>query len=579
MRLKCKLLLAMASCFVAASPSLAEELLLSGGPIVTMAKDTPETVEAILVRDGKIVATGSMLTVKKAATKNAESIDLKGRTLLPGFIDAHGHMGYVGQNAAMAQLQPPPVAGVTNIAELQAALRNYKRPAEMPLLIGNGYDDSQLAERRHPTRADLDAVSETVPILTFHVSGHFASMNSAMLKLVGYSSETPNPSGGVIRREVDGKTPNGVLEETAVYPVLKLMAPKGIEANIEPLVLGAKIYAANGITTGQDGRVMPEGWAALDAAAKQGKFPIDVVALISFDREWPADIRAQIGKPYAGHLRIGGVKLVLDGSPQGRTAWLKDPVPVPPDGQKEGYVGYPAINLKLFNDRLADAAKNNWQVFAHVNGDQAAQALIDGVRANGLSGRRTIAIHNQVVQLDQLKAMRDLDIQPSYFANHTYYWGDWHRDVALGVKRAEFISPQATAWSLGLRPTAHNDSPVVPPDILRLVWSSVNRRTQSGDILGPMERISPYRALQQVTINAAWQIGEDGDKGSIEPGKRAGLVLLDGNPLSVDPGDIHKIHVVATIKDGKTIFGQLTGEPVKLGVYWPLTQPAASWVR
>ena len=563
MRLKCKLLLAMASCFVAASPSLAEELLLSGGPIVTMAKDTPETVEAILVRDGKIVATGSMLTVKKAATKNAESIDLKGRTLLPGFIDAHGHMGYVGQNAAMAQLQPPPVAGVTNIAELQAALRNYKRPAEMPLLIGNGYDDSQLAERRHPTRADLDAVSETVPILTFHVSGHFASMNSAMLKLVGYSSETPNPSGGVIRREVDGKTPNGVLEETAVYPVLKLMAPKGIEANIEPLVLGAKIYAANGITTGQDGRVMPEGWAALDAAAKQGKFPIDVVALISFDREWPADIRAQIGKPYAGHLRIGGVKLVLDGSPQGRTAWLKDPVPVPPDGQKEGYVGYPAINLKLFNDRLADAAKNNWQVFAHVNGDQAAQALIDGVRANGLSGRRTIAIHNQVVQLDQLKAMRDLDIQPSYFANHTYYWGDWHRDVALGVKRAEFISPQATAWALGLRPTAHNDSPVVPPDILRLVWSSVNRRTQSGDILGPMERISPYRALQQVTINAAWQIGEDGDKGSIEPGKRAGLVLLDGNPLSVDPGDIHKIHVVATIKDGKTIFGQLTGEPVR----------------
>lgn len=563
MRLKCKLLLAMASCFVAASPSLAEELLLSGGPIVTMAKDTPETVEAILVRDGKIVATGSMLTVKKAATKNAESIDLKGRTLLPGFIDAHGHMGYVGQNAAMAQLQPPPVAGVTNIAELQAALRNYKRPAEMPLLIGNGYDDSQLAERRHPTRADLDAVSETVPILTFHVSGHFASMNSAMLKLVGYSSETPNPSGGVIRREVDGKTPNGVLEETAVYPVLKLMAPKGIEANIAPLVLGAKIYAANGITTGQDGRVMPEGWAALDAAAKQGKFPIDVVALISFDREWPADIRAQIGKPYAGHLRIGGVKLVLDGSPQGRTAWLKDPVPVPPDGQKEGYVGYPAINLKLFNDRLADAAKNNWQVFAHVNGDQAAQALIDGVRANGLSGRRTIAIHNQVVQLDQLKAMKDLDIQPSYFANHTYYWGDWHRDVALGVKRAEFISPQATAWSLGLRPTAHNDSPVVPPDILRLVWSSVNRRTQSGDILGPMERISPYRALQQVTINAAWQIGEDGDKGSIEPGKRADLVLLDGNPLSVDPGDIHKIHVVATIKDGKTIFGQLTGEPVR----------------
>jgi predicted amidohydrolase YtcJ len=563
MSVKRKMLLAMAPLFVAANPVMAEELIFSGGPIVTMAGDSPETVEAILIRDGKIVASGNFSAVKKLAAKKAGIIDLKGRTLLPGFIDAHGHMGYVGQNAAMAQLQPPPVAGVTNIAELQAVLRNYKRPPEMSLLIGNGYDDSQLAERRHPNRADLDSVSDTVPILIFHVSGHFASMNSAMLKLVGYTADTPNPEGGVIRREADGKTPNGVLEETALYPVLKFITPQSIEASIAPLVLGAKIYAANGITTGQDGRVMPEGWAALDAAAKQGKFPIDVVALISFDREWPADIRGQIGKPYAGHLRIGGVKLTLDGSPQGRTAWLKDPVPVPPDGQKEGYVGYPAIDLKLFNQRLADAAKNNWQVFTHVNGDQAAQALIDGVSANGLSGRRTIAIHNQVVQLDQLKSMKQLDIQPSFFANHTYYWGDWHRDVALGARRSDFISPQATAWSLGLRPTAHNDSPVVPPDILRLLWSSVNRRTQSGDILGPTERISPYRALQQVTINAAWQIGEDGDKGSIEPGKRADLVLLDGNPLSVDPGDIHKIHVVATIKDGKTIFGQLTGEPVR----------------
>jgi predicted amidohydrolase YtcJ len=232
-------------------------------------------------------------------------------------------------------------------------------------------------------------------------------------------------------------------------------------------------------------------------------------------------------------------------------------VPVPPHGQKEGYAGYPAIDLSLFNAKLADAAKNGWQVFVHVNGDAAAQALIDGVRANGLSGRRTIAIHNQVVQRDQLEAMKVLDIQPSFFANHTFYWGDWHREVALGAKRADFISPQATAWALGLRPTAHNDSPVVPPDILRLVWSSVNRRTQSGDILGPMERVSPYRALQQVTINAAWQIGEDGSKGSIEPGTRADLVLLDGNPLTIDPAEIYKIKVVATVKDGKPVFGEL----------------------
>ncbi|MFZ1477012.1 MAG: amidohydrolase [Sphingorhabdus sp.] len=557
MKMRRHYLLLLVPLLLAATPPKAPDTILTGGSIITMAGDEAASVEAILVREGRIATTGSLEEVKKATRGKAETVDLKGRTLLPGFIDAHGHMGFVGQNAAMAQLQPPPVAAVDSIAKLQEVLRDFQRPNGMPLIIGNGYDDSQLAERRHPTRADLDAVSATVPILLLHVSGHFGSMNSAMLKLVGYGPDTPDPQGGVIRREADGKTPNGVVEETAMYPIVKILTPPSVDVAIAPLVVGAKIYAANGITTGQDGRVMPESWGALDEAAKRGLFPIDVVALVSFEREWKDDVRARIGKGYNGNLRIGGIKLTLDGSPQGRTAWLKDPVPVPPDGQKAGYAGYPAIDLKLFNEKLADAAKNGWQVFAHVNGDAAAQALIDGVRANGLAGKRTIAIHSQVVDRSELEEMKALDIQPSFFANHTYYWGDWHRDVALGAKRADFISPQATAWSLGLRPSAHNDSPVVPPDMLRLVWSSVNRRTQSGDILGPLERISVYRALQQVTINAAWQIGEDKEKGSIEAGKRADLVLLDGNPLAVDPSELHKLRVVATIKDGKTVFGSL----------------------
>ncbi len=550
-------LIAAAVLLTAARGAPAPVTVYSGGPILTMDGESPVLVEAVAVQNGHILAIGDLASVSKSASKRAVRVDLKGHTMLPGFIDAHGHLGFVGQNAAMAQLQPPPVGGVASIAQLQDALRSFARQQSVPVLVGNGYDDSQLAERRHPTRADLDAVSETVPILVLHVSGHFASMNSAMLKLVGYGAETPDPTGGVIRREGDGKTPNGVIEETAMYPLVKLLAPPNLEASIAPLVTAAKIYASYGITTGQDGRVMPENWVALDEAAKRNLLPIDVVSLVSFERDWPEAVRARIGKPYTGRLRIAGIKLTLDGSPQGRTAWLKDPVPIPPDGQKDGYSGYPAIDLNLFNAKLSDAAKNNWQVFVHVNGDAAAQALIDGVRTNGLTGRRTIAIHNQVVQLDQLKEMKTLDIQPSFFANHTFYWGDWHRDVALGAKRADFISPQATAWSLGLRSTAHNDSPVVPPDIMRLVWSSVNRRTQSGDILGPLERISAYRALQQVTINAAWQIGEDASKGSIKVGKRADMVVLDSNPLSVDPNSLHAVKVVATIKDGTTIFGKL----------------------
>lgn len=527
----------------------------SGGPIITMAGDTAESAEAIAVRDGKIIAVGSLASVRKAAGKKAVSVDLKGRTLLPGFIDAHGHVGSVGQMASLAALSPPPVGKVDSIAALQEALRAYTPPTGMPFIIGNGYDDSQLAERRHPTRHDLDAVYPDKPTLVIHASGHFAVMNSAMLKLAGISADTPDPTGGVIRREADGKTPNGVLEETAFFVPAMRILPPSLEGGVASLVAGLKIYAANGITTAQDGRVMPESWASLAAASKRGVLPIDTVALVSFERDWPADVRAKIGKPYEGRMRIGGIKLTIDGSPQGRTAWLHDPVTVPPEGKDASYRGYPAIDLNLFNAKLADAATNNWQVFVHVNGDEAMQALIDGVWKNGLTGKRTIAIHSQVVRRDQLEDMKKIDIQPSFFANHTWYWGDWHREVALGPKRADFISPQATAWDIGLRPTAHNDSPVVPPDMMRLIWSSVNRRTQSGDILGPLERIPVYRALQQVTINAAWQIHEDADKGSLAAGKRADLVVLDANPLTIAPDKLNTIRVVATIKDGRTIYG------------------------
>ncbi|MBK9432636.1 MAG: amidohydrolase family protein [Sphingomonadales bacterium] len=257
MKMRRHYLLLLVPLLLAATPPKAPDTILTGGSIITMAGDEAASVEAILVREGRIATTGSLEEVKKATRGKAETVDLKGRTLLPGFIDAHGHMGFVGQNAAMAQLQPPPVAAVDSIAKLQEVLRDFQRPNGMPLIIGNGYDDSQLAERRHPTRADLDAVSATVPILLLHVSGHFGSMNSAMLKLVGYGPDTPDPQGGVIRREADGKTPNGVVEETAMYPIVQILTPPSVDVAIAPLIVGAKIYAANGITTGQDGRVMP----------------------------------------------------------------------------------------------------------------------------------------------------------------------------------------------------------------------------------------------------------------------------------------------------------------------------------
>ena len=302
---------------------------------------------------------------------------------------------------------------------------------------------------------------------------------------------------------------------------------------------------------------MPGDYAVALEAARRGVLPIDTVGLIAFEKDWPEAVTATIGAPYQGRFRVAGVKLVVDGSPQGRTAWLHDPVPVPPAGRDAHYAGYPAIKIEDFRRQLTKASQHGWPVFAHVNGDEAMQALIDGVAATGLSGKRTIAIHAQVVRVEQLEAMQRLDIQPSFFASHTWFWGDWHREVSLGPQRADFISPQKTAQRLGLVASAHNDSPVVPPDILRLIWSSVNRRTQSGDILGPAERIGAYDALRQVTFNAAWQIHEEDRKGSLKAGKLADLVLLDRDPLTVDPQALADLKVLATLKDGKLVFGSV----------------------
>lgn len=547
-----------AACLPAAAQD--EATVYTGGTIITMEGDTPEMVEAVLTRDGKIVAVGDKAIINAQAGPAADLIDLNGRTMLPGFIDAHGHVASYGQVAALAQLSPPPLGRVTSIPELQAALVDYAANPALPAaapIVGAGYDDSQLTQKRHPTRSDLDQVSAERPIFIVHTSGHLAVANSPMLALLRITPATADPAGGKIRREADGITPNGVLEESALFNALAAIQPKNVEVPIQHIVRGQNLYASFGVTTAQDGRVMPEAWPALEEAANRQLLPLDTIVLIGGEREWPTEVTDKIGQPYRNRLRIAGIKLSLDGSPQGRTAWLKDPVPVPPDGAGQDYHGYPSFEDGELDAILQTAAEEEWQIFAHVNGDAAAQQLIDGVRANGLAGRRTIAIHNQVTTPEQLSEMEELDIQPSFFVSHTYFWGDWHRDVALGAKRADFISPLATALAIGLRPTIHNDSPVTPPDMMRLVWSAVNRLTQSGDILGPLERVGAYDALKMVTINAAWQIREDESTGSIAAGKNADFVLLNANPITVDPAKIDQIEVVATVKNGVVVFGAL----------------------
>ncbi len=537
----------------------APQQIFTGGPILTLDPDN-RIVEALAVEDGRISALGSRASVQALADAATVLIDLEGAALLPGFVDSHSHAGLIGLQALSANLLPAPDGEGGSVADLQRLLRTYAAAeprllGDLGWIIGFGYDDSQLAERRHPTRQELDAVSTDVPIVIIHQSGHLGVGNTAALAAAGIDATTPDPDGGVFQREADGRTPNGVAEEYAFFNLLFAALARQDEAlQDDMLKAGVALMASFGYTTAQDGRSDAGGLATMARVAARGELPIDVVA-------YPDTLMVQDVSPspaYRGRFRVGGVKLTIDGSPQGKTAWLGTPYYRPPPGRDADYAGYPAIDRDTINASLLRAWANGWQVLVHANGDAAIDAMIDGVRAARSRypqvANRPVLIHGQTLRRDQVPQLRELAIFPSLFPMHTFYWGDWHRESVLGPERADNISP--TGWVLehGMRFGTHHDAPVALPDSMRVLYATVTRRTRSMDILGPEHRVDVTTALRAMTIWPAWQHFEEDEKGSLEVGKLADLVVLSANPLAVEESALADLEVLATYKEGQIVF-------------------------
>jgi predicted amidohydrolase YtcJ len=526
------------------------------GDIVTLAGED-NIAQALAVRDGRILAVGSEKEVLAAAGSNTTVQDLNGQALLPGFIDAHGHVSMTAKLIADANVASPPVGPIENIDQLVAAMKS--QPVnERGWILGLGYDDSLLAEKRHPTRDDLDKVSTEHPVFIRHVSGHLGACNSVCLERAGYDKDTQNPQGGVIRRQAGSSEPDGVLEEAALFALLAVVGEPSEEKQFELLEKTEDYYASFGVTTVQDGAADVAGMDFLAKAAKEGHLDLDVVAypfmMLMGDNPMPT-ISKQAGEKF----RVGGIKLLLDGSPQGRTAWLKHPYHVVPEGQKEEYNGYPILKDEQVKAFMQQAVANDWQVITHVNGDAAIDQFLriyEGLGLKAEDDHRWVLIHAQVTRPDQVDSYKRFNLIPSYFVAHTYYWGDWHRDVVLGEERASHISPLAASRDKGVRYTVHNDTPIVPPDMMLLVWTAVNRETRSGKVLGADQRVSTYEALRAVTIDSAYQHFEEQDKGTLEQGKRADLIVLERNPLKSDVATLKDIRVMSTYKDGKLIFSR-----------------------
>ncbi len=546
------------------------DVIFFGGQIVTVADDQPSP-EAVVVKDGVIVFVGGRGEAHDLWRGPRTRLrDLRGRAMLPGFVDAHGHLGGIGLQATIANLLAEPDGDISDIAALQDALRAFDAGpvgSRSAWIVGFGYDDAMLAEGRHPTRKDLDAVSSSKPVLAIHQSFHLGAVNSAGLAELGYTPATPNPAGGVIRRwpDVDAPPhgePNGVLEETAFTPAnVKAMAGLPLDALLGLFSQGAAAAASFGFTTVQEGGASLENLQALRAQAAQQPFPVDVVAYALADEAARSgdDDPVGVSPEYEGGVRAAGVKMYLDGSPQGRTAWLTKPYATPPEGLPADYRGYPTIaDDSVVIERLRAAFARGWQVLVHVNGDAAIDQLIRTVQAAtpaaGQPDAMVVAVHAQTAREDQIAAFGRLGIVPSFFSMHTFYWGDWYHETVLGPARAAVISPARWALDRQLTYTSHHDAPVALPNSIAILSSQVTRLTRTGRILGPAQRVSPLDAVKAITLNAAWQYSEQDRKGSIETGKLADLVILSANPLTVPPQEISDITVVETIKQGVTIY-------------------------
>jgi predicted amidohydrolase YtcJ len=573
-------LVSTAPCILAQGPqtgSVAETKVYYGGDILTMRGTSPEYVESLAVKDGKILFVGSRTEAQKLAGQDAKLIDLGGKTLLPGFIDTHGHFVYFGKNLVDANL--------FNCADIPELIARMKKQVDQTpqgaWIVGFGYQARAMKEGRPPTSEELDQISKDRPVMVVDSSGHLGAANSAAFKAAGITSDTPDPTGGAFTRGKDGKSLLGPMEETALNAVRSKRPPFSGELASRAITGAAKVWASYGQTTAMeaglglgnddiaivtnaiDNKLLP---IDLYIAAKDSTLDDTLAAAYTVASEYRPDAsgiveklraaRPDLDTRYINRVRMGGVKFWLDGSLD--TAWFTQPYTETPAGKTAPFSGYRQIP-----DEVLDAAFDKYwptelQIHMHMNGDaaadQALKAITKAVKKHGMRDHRPVFVHATWLRVDQIDQIKRYGAIPSFLTAGIIPGGD--AVVRLwGAERSAGAMASRTFLRSDLPFTFSHDAPVSPtPSILDLVDAGVNRLSGSGKVVGPDERIPPYHALRAVTAMAAYQLKEEKSKGTLEAGKLADLVVLDKNPLKVESTTIKDIAVLETIKEGKTVF-------------------------
>ena len=554
-RLALLVLLALLAAFAVLWRMSPRHTIWINAEILTMS-DTQPLARAISWRRGRIERVGSNDEVLDGRHWYTTVRDMQGQTVLPGFVDAHSHFPSNGVAQITTSLAPPPLGIINSLDRLYGRLSSAVSHDPDEWLLGFNYDNASLQEGTHPTREELDRISDKQPIYAYHSSGHMGVANTRALELLGSNA---------------AEFPDGLLQESNAPKLASLLKTQGFR-NLWRMFTGARDeYISNGVTTANNGATPGNLQRFLRVMAGTPLLPLRIVvnplevtasgphSSAGADR---AATKPHGDKPDSGdRFYTGAAKIIVDGSPQGFTAYLSKPFYAMPEtasaGKDVSYRGKPLYTKPELVEKIVTLNAAGWQLALHGNGDGAIDLILDSLQEAGLraeDNHRSILVHAQTVREDQITRMQSLGVTPSFFVAHVFYWGEWHRAKVLGEEWAENISPAGWALQQGVKFSLHSDAPVTPMRPFELAAYAMQRATQAGRILGPEHRLGVLQALRALTLDAAWQAFLDDRMGSLESGKFADLVVVSESPLNVPAEVVAKIEVVETVVGGRSVY-------------------------
>ena len=529
------------------SSGTSAETVIQNANIITINPRQP-SAQALAIRHGRFIAIGGKDNVADLVGPDTKVLDLAGKTVLPGFIDAHIHVLSSGIRHVMsADCALPTISAIQD--ELRQQLEDT---APGQWVQGFKFDDTKTAENRFLNRQDLDAVSTRHPVMVSHLGGHVFYLNSMALDVAGFNRDTPDPFGGRFGRDAATGELTGVVYETAIDPVRNEFLPRVTpDVRRQGLRRICQMLTQVGLTSVHDARVTNDELFTYQEGKDSGDLTLRVYMLMARDH-FPALRDAGLKSGFGDErLRLGGIKMVADGAIAARTAYLSEPYIC-----SGGDHGILAMSAEEIEEQVMEMHRAGFQVCIHANGDLTIDFVLTAYeKAQAAYPRedpRHRIEHCTLVNPDLLSRIKALGSVPTPFCTYVHYHGE--KMAFYGEERLRWMFAQRSFLDYGITATGATDYPPGPFEPLLGIQSCVTRTDSTGRVWGANQRVSIEEALKIYTINGAYASFEENIKGSIEVGKLADLVVLGADPTQVDPLTIKDIPVERTIVGGTTVY-------------------------